>query len=345
MNGFSAADMSTAAANGFRDGLAAQPASAQEAVAYNSGGIELTACQLHEALLMAGSPELDVEFDDRSRVRIFHADNGHSGPGFYCECVDVEEEGCILLDGTSPAIAAPVAAAPVMESMGKRKLMQLQGDGFIVNGVAIYNPETGRRGLVDYIGYVGWVGNTPAAPGIDLGQFREAVENLEWQNRGHANPDFPTGDPEKHAECLRLLALIDASPKGVSTDENIDLLPELRDVEDYFTSVDPNPIHLATVRQAISAIVGSPKGGADAAWREGWALAYSGPSNLYGDDGELQDNSSIPCIDWWRDSAEVIRDKITERGNRLIAATQPTSHGAGVSESEQSVSYSDTETL
>lgn len=33
MNGFTAADMSTAAANGFRDGLAAQPAAAQEAVA------------------------------------------------------------------------------------------------------------------------------------------------------------------------------------------------------------------------------------------------------------------------------------------------------------------------
>lgn len=50
--------------------------------------------------------------------------------------------------------------------------------------------------------------------------------------------------------------LIDASPKGDSTDENNDLLPELRDVEDYFTSVDPNPIHLATVRQAISFVTG-----------------------------------------------------------------------------------------
>lgn len=34
MNGFSAADMSTAAANGFRDGLAAQPGAVQEAVPY-----------------------------------------------------------------------------------------------------------------------------------------------------------------------------------------------------------------------------------------------------------------------------------------------------------------------
>lgn len=74
---------------------------------YNTGGIELTACQLHEALLMAGTPELGVPFEDRGRVRIFQSETGHSGPGLYCECVDVEEEGCILLDGTSPAIAAP----------------------------------------------------------------------------------------------------------------------------------------------------------------------------------------------------------------------------------------------
>uniref|UniRef100_UPI0039C2BC4D hypothetical protein n=1 Tax=Stenotrophomonas maltophilia TaxID=40324 RepID=UPI0039C2BC4D len=72
--------------------------------AYNSAGISLTACQLHEALLMAGDPELDVPFEDRSLVRIFWTDTGHSGPGLYCECVGAEEEGCILLDGTAPAI-------------------------------------------------------------------------------------------------------------------------------------------------------------------------------------------------------------------------------------------------
>ncbi|MCU1008649.1 hypothetical protein JAK76_06580 [Stenotrophomonas maltophilia] len=77
---------------------------------YNTGGIELTACQLHEALLMAGTPELGVPFEDRGRVRIFQSETGHSGPGLYCECVDAEEEGCILLDGTSPAIASPAQA-------------------------------------------------------------------------------------------------------------------------------------------------------------------------------------------------------------------------------------------
>ncbi|WP_285311227.1 hypothetical protein [Stenotrophomonas maltophilia] len=78
--------------------------------AYNSDGISLTACQLHEALLMAGDPELDVPFEDRSLVRIFWTETGHSGPGLYCECVDAEEEGCILLDGTAPAIGQSAQA-------------------------------------------------------------------------------------------------------------------------------------------------------------------------------------------------------------------------------------------
>ena len=93
----------------YREGLeegkkvaARQPVAQQPA--YNAAGISLTACQLHEALLMAGDPELDVPFEDRSLVRIFSTETGHSGPGLYCECVDAEEEGCILLDGTAPAI-------------------------------------------------------------------------------------------------------------------------------------------------------------------------------------------------------------------------------------------------
>lgn len=49
---------------------------------------------------------------------------------------------------------------------------------------------------------------------VDLGQFRPAVELMEWQERGHASPDFPVGDPKKHAEALRLLALIDSQAVG-----------------------------------------------------------------------------------------------------------------------------------
>lgn len=61
--------------------------------------------------------------------------------------------------------AVGAVAAPAMESIGKRKLIQLQADGYVVNGVAIYNPETGRRGLVDYLGYVGWQSTDPAPKG------------------------------------------------------------------------------------------------------------------------------------------------------------------------------------
>lgn len=36
-------------------------------------------------------------------------------------------------------------------------------------------------------------------------------------------------------------------------------------------------------------------------------------SNLYHDDGELQDNSEFPWIDWKRDEIGVIRQKLAER--------------------------------
>lgn len=52
------------------------------------------------------------------------------------------------------------------------------------------------------------------AQAVELGQFRPAVELMEWQERGHANPDFPSGDAKKHAEALRLLALIDSQAVG-----------------------------------------------------------------------------------------------------------------------------------
>lgn len=54
----------------------------------------------------------------------------------------------------------------------------------------------------------------PPAQAVDLGQFRPAVELMEWQERGHANPDFPRGDAKKHAEALRLLALIESHTAG-----------------------------------------------------------------------------------------------------------------------------------
>ncbi|HHA2949606.1 TPA: hypothetical protein ACOFEK_004607, partial [Stenotrophomonas maltophilia] len=42
---------------------------------------------------------------------------GHSGPGLYCECVGAEEEGCILLDGTAPAIGQSAQAVDLPYSL------------------------------------------------------------------------------------------------------------------------------------------------------------------------------------------------------------------------------------
>lgn len=100
---------------------------AAQEVPYNAAGIDLTACQLHEALLMAGDPDFEADFEDRGRVRIFYTETGHSGPGLYCECVDVEEEGCILLDGTSPAIRqqpAPAAVPPAYPAGSDRDVLR-----------------------------------------------------------------------------------------------------------------------------------------------------------------------------------------------------------------------------
>jgi hypothetical protein len=49
------------------------------------------------------------------------------------------------------------------------------------------------------------------------------------------------------------------------------------------------------------------------------AFAYSG-SALYGDDGELQDNSMQPFIDYRRDSVAQIQEAMQERGLRKLEA-------------------------
>lgn len=62
---------------------------------------------------------------------------------------------------------APTALDALVEYMRKprcsqvpvarRKLAQLRLRGFVVNGVAVYNPRTGERGVVDDGGFVGWM--------------------------------------------------------------------------------------------------------------------------------------------------------------------------------------------
>lgn len=71
-----------------------------------------------------------------------------------------------LLAKLDAMLATGLAVFGGMRGQGVSKLAQLQADGYVVNGVAIFHPETSRRGLVDYLGYVGWVnqGNGAAAP-------------------------------------------------------------------------------------------------------------------------------------------------------------------------------------
>jgi hypothetical protein len=55
--------------------------------------------------------------------------------------------------------------------------------------------------------------------------------------------------------------------------------------------------------------------------RELLAIRVSGMAGLYADDGELQDNSVFPAIDFKRDTAQEIRRKLRERGERQLQAT------------------------
>jgi hypothetical protein len=54
------------------------------------------------------------------------------------------------------------------------------------------------------------------------------------------------------------------------------------------------------------------------------AFAYSGSGRLYGDDGELQDASEFPWIDYVRDSVKTIKAKINERGLKKMVAVGTT---------------------
>jgi len=44
-------------------------------------------------------------------------------------------------------------------------------------------------------------------------------------------------------------------------------------------------------------------------------IAFNLGKSLYTDDGELQDNSRLPFIDFYRDTAEEINRKLKERGD------------------------------
>ena len=71
-----------------------------------------------------------------------------------------------------------------LTKLAQSKLDELDDNGYTVNGVAIYNAETNMRGLVDRLGYVGWVtpASNPAAPAPVAGDVpRSLVEKAREQ--------------------------------------------------------------------------------------------------------------------------------------------------------------------
>lgn len=171
MNGFSAADMSTAAANGFRDGLAAQPAAAQEAVAWMTH---------HDEPMLFPTREEAAD---------------------YCD----EDEQPIAL------YAAPVAAAPV-------ELAITDGDRAVLQRLHDALPTAGVNGWAKGVEVLERVlrmtlASTSAAPGIDLDSM-VSVAVRAWGEH-QANYRFTTLEGSLRKVCE---AVIDASPKGGSTD-------------------------------------------------------------------------------------------------------------------------------
>jgi len=74
-----------------------------------------------------------------------------------------------------PLYAALPAPRADLSPTATRKLEELAGQGYVTNGVAIFNSATGQRGLVDNLGYVGWQG----AQGADLAPLRALVAAVE----------------------------------------------------------------------------------------------------------------------------------------------------------------------
>lgn len=317
MNGFTAADMSTAAANGFRDGLAAQPAAAQEAVAYRlevqtegvepftqyvtdhafiatlrNAGCQVNATALYEAAPVAAAPTLDAELaqDRMSELCELERDVLDSLPAVYY--MDPPDGGNVSLGEQVKRMAEDAAlwrkhsSTPTTPGIDLGELAELLRI-WLCNFDSGVRPDDDSKPeeatLWDRIERIRQQaldaspkgGNIPA-PRIELtnGQIAQladfagtpvAGEPLDEQDvlviqhadEGHSGSGlYAHYDDLPEEGAIYLDGQFPDSPKGGSTDENNDLLPELRDVEDYFTSVDPNPIHLATVRQAISFVTG-----------------------------------------------------------------------------------------
>ena len=180
------------------------------------------------------------------------------------------------------AAPAPVTAAPadaeedacVIDQMGKL----LAEIAVIVNGP---EPAGTRWSYHDLPAKVQALASTPAAPGIDLEPFRRLVEwNYDSEFSAYEN-GFRTEEQREVAEAerKRLLALIDASPKGDDVAGKLRLLLDERNhrTDGDLKTLAARCLHLSRGDRDLIAMRGalieklqqriakdSPKGGSDA---------------------------------------------------------------------------------
>ena len=257
--------------------------------------------------------------------------------------------------------AAPVAAAPVdlLESTARRMFEQ-QADPLAAPWDRQWEPtkEHWRK--------IAALASTPAAPGIDLGQFRESVECLyskrlsEYEDGQHSDADMQAYEVERR----RLLSLIDASPKGVHAAPRFELtngqIAQLADFAGMPMAGEPLEDQDVLVIQHSDAghsgpgvyahydelpeegaiyldgqLPDSPKGGSDALARAyGYLWHVNHPEDIpAGHPFMSADRAAV-------EARKELRDMLTheQRGEgincvrqKLLADMQPTGHGAGVS--------------
>jgi len=233
-NAFSAADMTTAAANGFRDGLAAQPAAAQEAV------YQLRSTDDDRAWVDCTEGEFNW-WQGRSREsrKLFAAAPVAAAPidgwdaqayGQMAGELEAWKLRAVTAEGDFNRLCNAMNAEDGPTHMGEPVLVSRSG---LSDQAAAETQASGWKLVCELLTELspGWANapgsgldlalaairglrvNTPAAPGTDLAQFKDLIGFAAW-----SAINLPETDPRRDfiRQASELLALIDASPKGGS---------------------------------------------------------------------------------------------------------------------------------
>lgn len=233
-NAFTAADMSTAAANGHHDGYqagyadavkafdAAQPAAAQEAVAWSKTkptaegayyvrGFNLFQLAQYEALVQVRTHHFDGEPAPELVCNI-HESTSNADKDDWSPIVEMSED----FEWLGPLVVAPAAAAPDVPN---------EAD-WMVACSEIVGPDVAEEITTRAYSVAELPRSTPAAPGID--HLRSVINALsrsisDTYEKACQNGDERMQTVQNARQSLlntirEAMPLIDASPKGGSTD-------------------------------------------------------------------------------------------------------------------------------